>query len=82
MTALVPETRACAPVWQCDLVDPMEALADFIVVGAGSAGCVVAARLAEAGSSVILLEAGRRDTHPLIHVPAGVGHLLYDPRHN
>ncbi len=56
--------------------------ADYIIVGAGSAGCVVAARLAQAGSSVILLEAGRRDTNPLIHVPAGVGHLLYDPRHN
>lgn len=57
-------------------------IADYVVVGAGSAGCVIAARLAEAGLSVILIEAGRRDTHPLIQVPAGVGHLLYDPRHN
>ncbi|MGN6142610.1 MAG: GMC family oxidoreductase [Mesorhizobium sp.] len=55
---------------------------DFVVIGAGSAGCVVAARLAEAGYRICLLEAGRRDSHPFIHIPAGVGHLLYDPRYN
>jgi choline dehydrogenase len=55
---------------------------DFVVVGAGSAGCVVAARLSEAGYSVCLLEAGKRDLHPLIHIPAGVGHLLYNPSYN
>ncbi len=55
---------------------------DFVVVGAGSAGCVVAARLAEAGYRVSLLEAGGRDTYPLIHIPAGVGHLLYNPAYN
>lgn len=55
---------------------------DFVVIGAGSAGCVVAARLAEAGYRICLLEAGGRDSHPFIHIPAGVGHLLYDPRYN
>jgi len=55
---------------------------DFVVVGAGSAGCVVAARLSEAGYSVCLLEAGKRDLYPLIHIPAGVGHLLYNPSYN
>ncbi len=51
---------------------------DYVVIGAGSAGCVVAARLSEAGYSVCLLEAGKKDTHPMIHIPAGIGHLIYN----
>ena len=46
--------------------------ADYIVVGAGSAGCAVAARLAEDPSvRVGLLEAGSRDRNPWLHVPIG-----------
>lgn len=51
--------------------------ADYVVVGAGSAGCVVASRLSEDGAKVVLLEAGGPDSHPLIHIPAGIGHLVY-----
>ena len=57
--------------------------ADFIVVGAGSAGCILANRLSEnPRNSVILLEAGTADTHPFIHIPAGFVHLMTNPSLN
>jgi choline dehydrogenase len=53
------------------------------VVGAGSAGCVVAARLSEDGRhSVLLLEAGPRDRNPWIHIPLGTSKVLNDRRIN
>ena len=49
---------------------------DYVVVGAGSAGCVLAYRLtADPSIRVLVLEAGGRDSHPLIHVPIGLGKL-------
>jgi choline dehydrogenase len=53
--------------------------ADYVVVGAGSAGCVVASRLSETNASVILLEAGPTDWYPWIHIPAAMRKLLRNP---
>ncbi|MFN4283566.1 MAG: GMC family oxidoreductase [Alphaproteobacteria bacterium] len=56
---------------------------DYVIVGAGSAGCVLADRLtADGGLSVLLLEAGGMDRDPLIHIPLGMGRLHETRRHD
>lgn len=56
---------------------------DYIVIGSGTAGSVVAARLSESGKhSVCVLEAGPPDRNPFIHIPAGVMYTLKNPKIN
>ncbi|MGB0867904.1 MAG: GMC family oxidoreductase N-terminal domain-containing protein, partial [Granulosicoccaceae bacterium] len=56
---------------------------DYIIVGAGSAGCVLANRLSQSGKySVLVLEAGPMDRHLLLHIPAAVYRVYKDPKFN
>lgn len=53
---------------------------DYVIVGGGTAGCVLAARLSEdADARVLMLEAGGADRHPLIHVPVGFARMTAGP---
>jgi choline dehydrogenase len=56
---------------------------DYVIVGAGTAGCVLANRLsADANATICVLEAGPRDWHPYIHIPAGFIKLFSMPKLN
>lgn len=60
-----------------------QASVDYIIVGGGSAGCVLAARLSEnANCQVMLIEAGGEGRNPLIHIPAGYIKTMVDPSIN
>ena len=56
---------------------------DYVIVGGGTAGCVLANRLSADGQSrVLMLEAGPRDNYPWIHVPIGYGKTMFHPVYN
>lgn len=56
--------------------------ADYVIIGAGSAGCTLALRLAQGGASVLVIEAGGWDRDPWIHIPLGWGRILQHRLHD
>ena len=70
----IPASLRCASM---HLGDPF----DFIVIGAGTAGCLLANRLsADPRHRVLLVEAGGRDSYPWIHIPVGYLYCIGNPR--
>src|SRR3546814_3693315 len=77
--ALVTGVQTCALPILADRHDSLQA--DFVIIGGGTAGCVLADRLSACGRHrVLLIEAGGADRSPWIHIPLGYGKLFDHPR--
>ena len=75
-----PGVSGCSSPSRSDVGEVIEA--DYVIAGGGSAGCVAARRLVDAGFSVILLEAGGDDRSASVYVPAGSARLVGNTRYD